>query len=264
MVTADAGMEASSVVALFTILVTELPPKTAWEDPLTKLVPVIVRVKPAAPAVTAVGLSAVIAGPWTTVKIWPGDAVTPSLVVTVTVAVPAAVRAAAGTDAFNCVVLTKVVGSAPLPNVTVVELVKPVPVTVMVKPGEPTEPALGLMAVTAGTGLTIRLTALDATESNETTLMGTVPAAARSAAPIETVAWVGLTKLVGRLAPLTVTVEPCRKLAPVTVRVNPLDVAVRAAGFRLVMVGAGLTVKFTVFEEAPSLVVTRTGIAELG
>jgi hypothetical protein len=71
------------------------------------------------------------------------------------------------------------------------------------------------------------------------TLTPTVPGLARSAAEMAARSWVGLTKVVVRLAPFHRTTEVLTKPLPVTVSVTPEPPAAALAGERLVTTGTG-------------------------
>ena len=123
---------------------------------------------------------------------------------------------------------------------------KPLPLTVSVNPEPPAVAEVGLKLVVVGTGLLIvKGMGPDVTPPGFNTVTFTVPAAAISAATIEAVNWVALTKVVVRLDPPHCTTEPLTKFVPLTVSVNPELPAVVDEGLRLVIVGAagGLIVK---------------------
>jgi hypothetical protein len=118
-------------------------------DPLTKPVPLTVRVKLALPAVTEFGLRLVIASAVLTVNVAGADAAPPVLA-TVTLAVPALAMSAAGTEAVTCVAETKVVVRAVPFQFTVEPLTNPEPVTVRVKVGPPAVAEFGDRLVITG------------------------------------------------------------------------------------------------------------------
>ena len=70
--------------------------------------------------------------------------------VTVTAAVPAETRAAAGIAAVNCVELTKVVVGAVPPKLTIEAATKFVPLTVSVKPAPPAAALVGEIVAIVG------------------------------------------------------------------------------------------------------------------
>ena len=125
-------------------------------------------------------------------------------------------------------------------------VMKFVPVTVSVKAEPPAVADDGLKLVSVGAGLLmVKGIAPDVPPPGFNTVTFTVPAAAISAATIEAVNWVALTKVVVRLDPPHCTTEPLTKFVPLTVSVNPELPAVVDEGLRLVIVGAagGLMVK---------------------
>ena len=113
---------------------------------------------PGPPATAEPGLNPVVDGtgllPDAIVKVWAFDVPPPGAGVnTVTAAVPATPRSAAGIAAVTCVVETNVVArAAPFQRTT--ELgTKFVPLTVSVRPGPPAAAEAGLSPVVAGIGL---------------------------------------------------------------------------------------------------------------
>jgi|SRR5208283_2888081 len=105
-----AGTAALSLVALTNVVVSAALPHSAVA-PETKLVPFIVRVKAAPPAVAELGFKLVIVGGGGLIaKVDPAEV--PALVVTVTLAVPTVVIRLAGTTAVSSLALTYVVVSA--------------------------------------------------------------------------------------------------------------------------------------------------------
>src|SRR5262245_12201714 len=146
---------------------------------------------------------------------------------TVTWGVPTLATSAAVIAAVSWVVLPKVV-VLELPFQRTDEFAtSPVPLTVSVKAGPPAVAPEGNSAVRAGAGLgaveTVKVRALEVPPPGVglTTVTWGVPAAATSAAVIDAVTWVPLTRVVVRLFPFHLTVVPVTKLLPLTVRVNP-------------------------------------------
>src|SRR5262245_49250357 len=124
------------------------------------LVPLTVSVKAAWPAVTVLGFSAVMAGAALMVKVaGPESALFGPL--TLTVAVPAGVIKLAGTAAVNWVALPYVVVRSEPFHVTVIWLVKLVPLTVRVKPGAVAVREAGLRELMVGFAPMMKLTALE-------------------------------------------------------------------------------------------------------
>lgn len=79
------------------------------------------------------------------------------------------------------------------------------------------------------------------------------PSAAMSAAVIEARSWVALSTVVARALPFQRTIEPARKLPPVTVKVKPPPPEVALLGEMELISGKGLplAVSVTVFESPP-------------
>lgn len=160
--TADAGTVAVSPVALTYLVVSAVVPNHTTE-PLAKLVPLTVSVKPAPPWLAEFGLRVVMAGAAVTVKLTADDAWPPGFA-TVTGSVPVPATAAAVAFACTSVALTKLVLSAVDPHITVVPLRKFVPFTVMVKPNAPAAILVGLIELMVG-ATTVTVAALDAAAS---------------------------------------------------------------------------------------------------
>jgi len=257
--TSVAGMAAVSWVALTNVVV-RVPPFHLTVAPLTKLVPVTVRVKAGLPAWALVGESAVMVGAdvLVTVKASALEVPPPGLA-TVTCAVPAAATSVAGMAAVSWVALTNVVVRAAPFHFTVAPLTKLVPVTVRVKAGLPAWALFGDSAVMVGTGalpVTVNVNAFEASPSGFTTMICGVPAAATSVAGMAAVSWVALTNVVDRAAPFQLTVAPLTNLVPVTVRVKAGLPAWALFGDSAVMVGVLVTVNLSTFEAEPSGFVT--------
>jgi hypothetical protein len=185
-------------------------------------------------------------------------------VCTVTVAVPAAAKSAAGTCACNCVVLPAVVGSGVPFHCTTESPTKFPPVTVKVIGVMPVMPPEGESAVKAGTGLELIVngSALDRPpfKGGFSTVMLTVPALVRSAVGIVACKEVGLTRTVASATPFHWTTEEASKFVPATERVKGPFPGVTEDGVRAVTVGAGtgggvgtVIVKTMAFEVPPSV-----------
>ncbi len=114
--------------------------------PLTKLVPVTVKVNAAAPAVCEAGFKLVIWGTPFTVKT-PAFEVTPSGVTTLTLAVVGAAMSLAEIAAVNWVALTKVVVRGVPFQLTISPLTKLVPFTAKAKAAAPAVRELGFRLV---------------------------------------------------------------------------------------------------------------------
>jgi len=128
-------------------------------------------------------------------------------------------------------------------------LTKPAPVAVRVKPGEPAVTELGLMVVrvTAESGKTVKVSALEAGAPVSKTVMATVPATASWVVVTCAVSWVELMKVVASDEPFHSTVAPERKFEPEIVRVKAALPAVAEVGEREASAGgdAGTMVKTT-------------------
>ena len=85
----------------------------------------------------------------------------------------------------------------------------------------------------------VKVLAFDTLASGLTTVTGTVPATAMSAAAIAAVNRVELTNVLVRAAPFQRTLEPLTKLVPLTVSVNAGPPAATLFGDSELTVGAG-------------------------
>jgi hypothetical protein len=126
-------------------------------EPLTKFVPLTVRVKAAPPAVAEVGemldTDGTGLGVALTVNVCAFEVPPPGVGLnTVTVAVPVAAMSLAGIAAVNWVEETKVVARADPFHRTTEPLMKFVPLTVRVKAAPPAATELGVSDVVAGEG----------------------------------------------------------------------------------------------------------------
>jgi hypothetical protein len=231
-------------VALTNVVTRELP-LNVTAAPDRKPVPLTVSVKAAPPTVALVGESEVIVGTGLfTAKGEFADVPPPGAgLVTVTFKVPADAISAAAIDAVNCVALTNVVVlGLPLKFTTEVET-KFVPFTVSVKVAPPFTALAGESDVMVGTGLFTangELAERPPPGAGFVTVTLNVPAAAMSAAVIDAVTFVALTKVVVLAVPLKFTTEEATKLVPFTVRVKAAPPADALVGESEEIVGTGL------------------------
>jgi hypothetical protein len=241
-----ARMVAVNWVPLTTVVARGLP--LTWSTEVAvKLVPVLVRVKAAPPAIALLGLRLASVGTGLTavmVKARALEIPPPGVgVTTVMLGVPTLTRSLARMVAVSCVALTKLVVRLTLFHCTTEAGTKFVPVTVRMKAGPPCGTLLGLRLASVGTGL---LTASGIVEvvpppgAGDKTVMLGVPALAMSAARMPAVSWVALTKLVVRLTPFTRTTDVGTKPVPVTVRVKAGPPCEALLGESVESVGAGL------------------------
>jgi hypothetical protein len=232
--TSLAGMAAVSWVLETKVVVRSLPFQRTTE-PLTKFVPVMVRVNPPLPATAVAGLMLLIVGAGLLmVNVTAPDSPPPGAgLKTVTFAVPAVATSLAGMVAVSTVLETNpVVRSLPFQRTT--ELVtKFVPVMVSVNPPLPATVVAGLMAVIVGNGFVmVKVAVLDVPPPGAglKTVTFAVPAVATSLAGIVAVSTVLETNPVVRSLPFQRTTEPLTKFVPVMVRVNPPLPATAVAG----------------------------------
>ena len=166
-------------------------PPHCTTEPLTKLVPVTVRVKADPPAVADTGLRLVVPGTGLLIVKGRGPDVTPPGFNTVTFTVPAAAISAAAIEAVSWVAFTKVVVRLDPPHCTAEPLTKLVPLTVRVNPELPAvvDEGLRLVIVGAAGGLMVNVWALEVPPPGVglSTVTWAVPAAAISEADIEAV-----------------------------------------------------------------------------
>jgi len=227
-------------LALVPLNVTDVAP--------VKLVPLIVTVVPTPPLV---GEKLLIVGAGMTVKLLPLLAVPPEVVTLIgPVEAPLGTVAAIEVDEF-----TVKLALVPL-NRTAEAPVKLVPLIVTVVP---TPPLVGEKLVIVGGGMTVKLLALLAVPPGVVTLIGPV------VAPLGTVAAIEVDEFTVKLAlvPLNRTVLAPVKFAPLMVTVVPTP---PLAGEKLLIVGAGMTVKLPALLAVPAEVVTLIGpvVAPLG
>ncbi len=204
-VTEAVAAEATSVALIaavswveLTYVVVRFDPFHGTVLPVTKPVPVNVRVKAVEPAVVDAGAIVLMAGAGLLMANVAGADVPPpgDGFTTATGTVPAEATSAALIAAVSWVELTYVVVWFDPFHCTVLPVTKPVPVNVRVKAVEPAVVELGASAVTEGTGLlTVNVVGVDGPPPGEefTTATGTVPTEATSAAVIAAVSWVELT-----------------------------------------------------------------------
>jgi hypothetical protein len=141
------------------------------------------------------------------------------------------------------VALTKVVTRELPLNVTAAPDRKPVPLTVSVKPAPPTIAPVGESDVIVGTGLFTangELPDVPPPGAGFVTVTLNDPAAAMSAAVIDTVNCVAFTNVVVLALPLKFTTEVETKFVPFTVSVKATPPFTALAGESEVMVGTGL------------------------
>jgi hypothetical protein len=143
-----AGTAAVSCVALTKVVVRAVPFQFTVA-PETKLVPLIVSVKAALPAVIDAGERLPMVGP-TALTVKAVVAEMPEDWATVTLAVPAFVMRLAGTAAISCVALPYVVVNAAPFHCTVAPARKPAPFTVKVNAPLPAFAEVGAMPLTLG------------------------------------------------------------------------------------------------------------------
>jgi hypothetical protein len=161
---------------------------------------------------------------------------------TVTEAVPAVAVSLVEIAAVNCALLTKVVVRALPFHCTVEPDRKLVPVIERVNAAPPAVALEGESDVALGAGLLmVKVRAFDVPPPGEgsTTVAEAVPDVVISLAEIAAVNCALLTKVVVRALPFHCTVEPGRKLVPVTVSENAAPPAVADAGKRFEMTGTG-------------------------
>jgi len=190
-----------------------------------KFVPLTVIVKVESPTVLVSGEIEVVVGTALfTVKVWALDIPPPGVgLTTVMLNVPAVVMSDDGIEAVILEDETKDVVRLPPSKLTVEDALKPVPVTVIVKPESPTVLVSGEMLEVVGTGLlTVKVCAFEAPPPGVglTTVTEWVPAVVRSAVKIVAETLEDETKDVARLPPSKLTVEDALKPVPVTVIVK--------------------------------------------
>jgi len=238
---------AVSEVALFTA-VESLVVFHSATDPLTKLVPVSVRLKEGPPAVALAGATVVRVGPFTW-NLTPADELVP--VTTETKFAPTACNREESTVATICVALLNVVGRAvpfhctTVPGAVVDGPMKFCPITVSWMVPEPAAADVG--AIDASVGVAIgaepvieNVTELVVVLSGFCTEISAVPGNTRRLAGTSAVNWVALLKPVasGVAVPaFQVTTAPLTKFVPDTLSVTPLEPAAAVAGETDAMLG---------------------------
>ena len=225
--------------------------------PETKLVPLIVSVNAAPPAIAEVGLRLVIVGgKGLMVKTFAAEV--PPLVVTVTFTVPADPIRPALTVAVTWVALTRFVVSAVLPQRICAPDTKFVPVTVSVNAAPPATAVAGLRLVIAGgLGLMVKVAAGEVPPVVVTVTLA-VPAVAICAAETAAVTVVALPEVVDSAVLPHFAVAPETKFVPLIVSLNPAPPATAVAGLKLLMVGGGGRMVKVEPPEVPPVVVTVT------
>jgi hypothetical protein len=145
----------------------------------------------------------------------------------------------------NCVPFTNVVAnSVPFQRIFVL-VTKLEPFTVSVKAGLPANVLVGDRLLSEGTGLvfvTVKLTGVEVPPPGAglTTITGTLPAVAISAAVICAFTELELTKVVGRALPFHCATELVMKFVPLIVNSKAALPSTACAGERVVMAGTGL------------------------
>lgn len=245
---------AVTCVALTNVVVLAFPLKLTTA-PETKFVPLTVRENATPPTVALLGERDVMAGTglFTLNGEFP-DAPPPGVgFVTDTLKVPAVAISPAVIAAVTCVALTNVVVLAFPLKLTTAPETKLVPLTVNVNAAPPVIALVGESDVIAGTGLftvNVEIPEVPPPGARFVTVTLSVPAAAMSAAAIEAVICVALTKVVVLAAPLKFTTDVETNPVPFTVSVNAAPPFVPLVGESDVIVGMGL---FTVNCEFPDV-----------
>ena len=253
----EAGIAAVNCVALTSVVVRAVPFHRAT-DWLLKLVPVKVRLKPAAPTFADVcDIDVSIGAGLLIAKLCPVDVPPPGVGLnTVTEAVPAEAMSAAGTEAVSEVALPNVVVRAVPFHFTTEVLTKLVPVSVSVNVAPPASPEAGAIEVKVGEGLLIvKVGVVSEFPPPGPGLFAptaTVPPVAMSDAGTVAVNEVELTNVVVSGVPPHNTTVPLTKLTPVAVMVKPASPAVAELGEIEVTPGEGLfTVNVAAVEVPP-------------
>ena len=164
---------------------------------------------------------------------------------TVTSAVPALAKSAAGTAAVSLAAPAYVVASATPFQLTFDAATNPVPVTVSVNAAPPSLPVVGEIVFKTGAGLSIVnvfATATPPPGAGLSTVTATVPALARSVAGIAAVSAVVLTNVVASAVPFHTIFDVDTKFVPVTVSVKAAPGATTLVFESAVSVGAGLSI----------------------
>jgi hypothetical protein len=177
--------------------------------------------------------------------------VTAGLLDTVMFTAPTEAVSAAVIAAVTCVAFTKVVGRGEPFQLTSTPLVKPVPLTVSVRPtglqyAVDADPVVDAESDVMDGATTGNATPLDAPPPPPAVVLKTVtvgdPTEARSVAKIAALSCVELTYVVARVTPFHCTTEQGTKLLPVTANVNAAVPAVALAGKSEPIAGTGSAV----------------------
>ena len=161
---------------------------------------------------------------------------------------PTVATAEAGTKAATCVADTYVVASAVPLKLTTVVLIKPVPLTVSVKPALPAVAVLGVRLVMVGAvfgTITVKVPVLVAVPPGVVTAM--VPDEA-PAGTVKVMVVASTTVKPTMAAPFSVTAVAPVRFVPVIVTVAP---AWPLVGVKLAIVGAGVVTVKVVAAEVP-------------
>lgn len=241
---------AVSEVALFTAVESLVVFHTAT-DPLTKFVPVSVRLKAGPPAMALAGAIVVKVGAFTW-NLTPADEFVP--VTAETKFAPTACNREASTVTTSCVVLLKVVGRAvpfhctTVPAALAVGPTKFCPITVSWIVPDPAAAEVGAMEVSVGaaTGaepVIENVTAFVVVLSGFCTEIRAVPGNASRLAGTSAVNWVALLKPVAKgvaVPAFHITTAPFAKFVPARMRVTPLEPAAAVAGETDAMLGGAI------------------------
>jgi hypothetical protein len=230
---------------------------------LTNPVPFTVKVNPAEPALTVLGVIEVATGCGLfTVNVTALDVPPPGAgFVTVTAGVPAVATSPAKIAAVTCVALTNVVTRAVPPKFTTDVFRKLVPFTVNVNAPEPAITFVGASVVMVGTGfgaaLTLKFTEFDVPPPGVgfVTVTAGVPILVTSVERIAAVSCVALTKEVTRALPPKFTTDVLTKFVPFTVKVSAPEFTTTPPGESELTVGTGfaaaVTLKLTELDVPP-------------
>jgi hypothetical protein len=249
------GTAAVSDVALTKVVVSAEPFQSTTE-PVTKFVPVSVRVNADPPTPAEVGEIEVSVGAGLLmVKVCPELVPPPGATfTTVTLGVPPVAISEAGTDAVSDVALPNVVVSGEPFQFATEPATKFVPVSVSVKAEPPAAADVGAIEVSVGVGLLmVNVCAVDVPPPGVgvNTVTEDVPTRATSDAGTVAVSEVALPNTVTSAVPFQFTTEPLTKLVPVTVSVNVESPAVAEVGRMDVRTGAGLLTVNVCADEVP-------------
>ena len=242
-----AVMLARSSVPL-TNVVERMPPSQRTTDDGTKPLPFTMSVNAGPPATAVLGLRVPTTGTGfgaMTANVSAVEVPPPGAgVTTLTVRAPGVAMSPAVMVVSSCVALTNVVGRLEPFHCTTDELTNRLPVTVSVNDGPPARALLGDSSAATGAGfgatiVNVRAADVPPPGAGVTTVTGTVPAVAMSAAAIVARTSVALTNMVGRLTPFHCTTDELMKLVPVTASVNSAPPATTLLGLSAVDTGVG-------------------------